>query len=95
MTSSLTAGSRRDLPAIYSLRQFAEVGGRMSYEGSLSDAFHLAATYTDRILKGEKPTDLPVQQSARFELVVNRNTAKRLGIEVPASILSRADDVID
>jgi putative tryptophan/tyrosine transport system substrate-binding protein len=91
--TGLTA--RRDLPAIYPLRQFAEAGGLMSYEGSLSDAFHLAATYTARILKGEKPADLPVQQSTRFQLVVNRNTAKWLGIEVPASILSRADDVID
>jgi putative tryptophan/tyrosine transport system substrate-binding protein len=91
------AGStfRHDVPAIYPLRQFAEVGGLMSYEASLSDAFQLGATYTARILKGEKPADLPVQESARFQLVVNRNTAKWLGIEVPASILSRADDVID
>jgi putative tryptophan/tyrosine transport system substrate-binding protein len=91
--AGLTA--RRELPAIYPLRQFAEAGGLMSYEASLSDAFHLAATYVARILRGEKPADLPVQQSTRFELVVNRNTAKWLGIEVPASILSRADDVID
>jgi putative ABC transport system substrate-binding protein len=63
--AGLTA--RRDLPAIYPLRQFAEVGSLMSYEASLSDAFHLAATYTARILKGEKPADLPVQQSARFD----------------------------
>jgi putative tryptophan/tyrosine transport system substrate-binding protein len=87
--------ARRDLPAIYPLRQFAEAGGLMSYEASLSDAFHQAATYMARILKGEKPADLPVQQSTRFQLVVNRNTAKWLGIEVPQSILSRADDVID
>jgi putative ABC transport system substrate-binding protein len=88
-------GARRDLPTIYPLRQFVEAGGLMSYEASLSHAFHLAATYTARILKGEKPADLPVQQSTRFKLVVNRNTAKWLGIEVPASVLSRADDVID
>jgi putative ABC transport system substrate-binding protein len=91
--AGLTA--HRDLPAIYPLRQFAEAGGLMSYEASLSDAFRLAATYTARILKGDKPADLPVQQSTRFQLVVNRNTAKWLGIEVPKSILSRADDVID
>jgi putative tryptophan/tyrosine transport system substrate-binding protein len=86
---------RRDLPTIYPLRRFVEAGGLMSYEASLSDAFHLAATYAARILKGEKPADLPVRQSTRFNLVVNRNAAKWLGIEVPASILSRADDVID
>jgi putative tryptophan/tyrosine transport system substrate-binding protein len=91
--AGLTA--RREPPAIYPLRQFAEAGGLMSYEASLSDAFHLAATYVARILRGEKPADLPVQQSTRFELVVNRNTAKWLGITVRASILSRADDAID
>jgi putative tryptophan/tyrosine transport system substrate-binding protein len=91
--TGLTA--HRDLPAIYPLRRFAEAGGLMSYEASLSDAFHLAGGYMARILKGEKPADLPVQQSTRFQLVVNRNTAKWLGIEVPQSILSRADDVID
>jgi putative ABC transport system substrate-binding protein len=91
--AGLTA--RRDLPAIYPLRQFAEAGGLMSYEASLSDAFHLAAMHAALILKGRKPADLPVRQSTRSQLVVNRNTAKWLGIEVPASILSRADDVID
>jgi putative ABC transport system substrate-binding protein len=87
--------ARRDVPAIYPLRQFAEAGGLMSYEANLSDVFQLAAVYTALILKGEKPGGLPVQQSTRFQLVVNRNTAKWLGIEVPTSVLSRADDVID
>jgi putative ABC transport system substrate-binding protein len=87
--------ARRDLPAIYPLRQFAEAGGLMSYEADLSDVVHLAATYTALILKGAKPTDLPVRHSTRFELVVNRNTAKWLSIDLPATILSRADDVID
>jgi putative ABC transport system substrate-binding protein len=86
--------ARRNLPTIYPLPEFVHAGGLMSYEASLPDAFHLAATYTARILKGEKPADLPVQQSTHFELVVNRNAAKGLGIEVPASILSRADYVI-
>lgn len=86
--------ARRDVPAIYPLRRFAEVGGLMSYEANLSDAFHLAAVFTARILKGWKPVDLPVQQS-RSQLVVNRNTAKWLGIDLPASILSGADDIID
>ena len=86
--------ARRDLPAIYPLRRFAEVGGLMSYEANLSDAFHVAAIFSARLLKGWKPVDLPVQQS-RFQLVVNRNTAKWLGIDLPASILSRADDIID
>jgi putative ABC transport system substrate-binding protein len=87
--------ARRDLPAIYPVRQCAEAGGLMSYHANLADAVQLAAAYTARILKGEKPADLPVRQSTRLELVVNRNTAKWLGIEVPASILSRADGVID
>ena len=86
--------ARRDLPAIYPLRQFAEAGGLMSYEADLSYAFQLAALYTARILKGWKPGDLSVQQS-RVQFVVNRNTAKWLSIDLPATILSRADDVID
>jgi putative ABC transport system substrate-binding protein len=91
--SGLTA--RHDLPAIYPLRQFAEAGGLMSYEAKLSDAFHIAGVYTGRILNGSKPVDLPVQHSIRSEFVVNRNTAKWLGIDVPTSILSRADDIIE
>jgi putative ABC transport system substrate-binding protein len=87
--------ARRNLPTIYPLPHFVQAGGLMSYDASLPDAFRLAATYTARILKGEKPADLPVQQSTHFELVVNRNAAKWLGVEVPASILSRADYVID
>jgi putative ABC transport system substrate-binding protein len=87
--------ARHDLPAIYPLRRFVEIGGFMSYEASLPDAFYFAGTFVARILKGERPAGLPVQPSTRFVLVVNRNTAKWLGINVPASILSRADNVID
>jgi putative ABC transport system substrate-binding protein len=87
--------ARHNLPAIYPLRRFAEAGGLMSYGASIPDALYRAATYAARILKSERPAELPVQQFTRFELVVNRNAAKWLGINVPASILSRADDVID
>lgn len=87
--------ARHALPAIYPLRRFAEAGGLMSYEATIPDAFYRAGTYAARILKGERPAELPVQQSTRFELVVNRNTARWLGINLPTSLLSRADDVID
>jgi putative tryptophan/tyrosine transport system substrate-binding protein len=90
---ALAAGHK--LPAIYPMRQFAEAGGLMSYEADLSDVVYLAALYAALILKGAKPAEMPVRKSTRFELVLNRNTAGRLGIELPGSIMSRADDVID
>ena len=86
---------RHAVPAIYQYREFAAAGGLLSYAGSITDAYRLAGVYTGRVLKGEKPADLPVQRSTKAELFVNRKTAKRLGIAIPQSILLRADEVID
>jgi putative ABC transport system substrate-binding protein len=87
--------SRHSVPAVYQLRAFAAAGGLLSYGGSLTDAYHLVGIYTGRILKGEKPADLPVQQATKVEMVINLKTAKKLGITVPASLLGRADEVIE
>jgi putative ABC transport system substrate-binding protein len=83
------------LPAIFQTREFVAAGGLMSYGGSLVDAARIAGTYTGRILSGEKPADLPVQQVAKVEFIINLKTAKALGITVPLSLLGRADDVIE
>jgi len=89
------AALRHRLPAIGTWRQWVEAGFLMSYGPNLSDMFRLSADYVDKILKGEKPADLPVQQPTRFELIVNLKTAKALGLTVPPSILARADEVIE
>ena len=87
--------ARYRLPAIYPFRFFAEVGGLVSYGIDRTDNFRRAATYADRILKGAKSSDLPVQAPVMFELVINLKTAKALGHEVPAGLVLRADKVIE
>jgi putative tryptophan/tyrosine transport system substrate-binding protein len=90
-----TLATRHALPAIYNVREFAEAGGVITYGTSLTEVFRQVGIYTGRILKGAKPADLPVVQASKFELVINAQTARALGVKISDNLLSLADEVIE
>jgi putative ABC transport system substrate-binding protein len=91
----ISAAARNNVPAVYYQSDFARDGGLVSYGPDLADVWRRAATYVDRILRGEKPGDLPVQLPTKFEMVLNLKTAKALGLTVPRTLLARADEVVE
>ena len=95
VNSIIAAAARYNLPAVYNLRTFVAAGGLISYGPNFTEQYRRAAGYVDRILRGEKPADLPVQAPNKYELAINLKTAKALGLSVPQSLLARADEVIE
>src|SRR5262249_40349151 len=94
LTRIVEFATKNRLPAMYAGSEFVEAGGLMSYAPSYSDLFRRAATYVDKILKGAKPVDLPVEQPKKFEFIINLKAAKQIGLTIPPNVLARADKVI-
>jgi putative ABC transport system substrate-binding protein len=94
-TRIATLAAQRQMPAIYGHRGYVDAGGLLSYGPNFAELHRRAATFVEKILKGAKPGDLPVEQPTKFELVINLRTAKRLGLTIPPSLLARADEVIE